>query len=167
MEDFYLGHATERIFLPLLKLTIPEIVDYHMPAEGIFHNLVFVSIDKQYPGHAYKVMNAMWGQGLMALAKVIVVVDKEVNVRDPQEAWWVALNNLDPERDARFTMGPIDVLDHSSRAFTYGSKMGLDATRKWPEEGFELPWPGRVVMDPATDALVRARWAELGIPLGS
>jgi len=167
MEDFYLGHATERIFLPLLKLTIPEIVDYHMPAEGIFHNLVFVSIDKQYPGHAYKVMNAMWGQGLMALAKVIVVVDKEVNVRDPQEAWWVALNNLDPERDARFTMGPIDVLDHSSRAFTYGSKMGLDATRKWPEEGFERPWPGRVVMDPATDARVRARWAELGIPLGS
>ena len=167
MEDFYLGHATERIFLPLLKLTIPEIVDYHMPAEGIFHNLVFVSIDKQYPGHAHKVMNAMWGQGLMALAKLIVVVDKDVNVRDPQEAWWVALNNLDPERDARFTMGPIDVLDHSSRAFTYGSKMGLDATRKWPEEGFERPWPGRVVMDAATDARVRARWAELGIPLGS
>jgi len=167
MEDFYLGHATERIFLPLLKLTIPEIVDYHMPAEGIFHNLVFVSIDKQYPGHAYKVMNAMWGQGLMALAKLIVVVDKEVNVRDPQEAWWVALNNLDPERDARFTMGPIDVLDHSSRAFTYGSKMGLDATRKWPEEGFERPWPSRVVMDPATEARVRARWAEFGIPLRS
>ncbi|HKV51274.1 MAG TPA: menaquinone biosynthesis decarboxylase [Gemmatimonadaceae bacterium] len=166
MEDFYLGHATERIFLPLLKLTIPEIVDYHMPAEGIFHNLVFVSIDKQYPGHAHKVMNAMWGQGLMALAKVLVIVDKDVNVRDPQEAWWVALNNLDPERDARFTMGPIDVLDHSSRAFTYGSKMGLDATRKWPEEGFERPWPGRVVMDPATDAQVLARWAELGIPLG-
>lgn len=167
MEDFYLGHATERIFLPLLKLTIPEIVDYHMPAEGIFHNLVFVSIDKQYPGHAHKVMNAMWGQGLMALAKLIVVVDKDVNVRDPQEAWWVALNNLDPERDARFTMGPIDVLDHSSRAFTYGSKMGLDATRKWPEEGFERPWPGRVVMDAATERRVRARWAELGIPLGS
>lgn len=167
MEDFYLGHATERIFLPLLKLTIPEIVDYHMPAEGIFHNLVFVSIDKQYPGHAHKVMNAMWGQGLMALAKLIVVVDKDVNVRDPQEAWWVALNNLDPERDARFTMGPIDVLDHSSRAFTYGSKMGLDATRKWPEEGFERPWPGRVVMDAATDARIRARWPELGIPLGS
>ena len=141
MEDFYLGHATERIFLPLLKLTIPEIVDYHMPAEGIFHNLVFVSIDKQYPGQAYKVMNALWGQGLMSLAKVLVVVDKEVNVRDPQEAWWVALNNIDPERDVRFTMGPMDVLDHSSRAFTYGSKMGIDATRKWPEEGFTREWP--------------------------
>ena len=99
MEDFYLGHATERIFLPLLKLTIPEIVDYHMPAEGIFHNLVFVSIDKQYPGQAYKVMNALWGQGLMSLAKVLVVVDDWVNVRNPQEAWWVALNNIDPERD--------------------------------------------------------------------
>jgi len=116
MEDFYLGHATERIFLPLLKLTLPEVVDYHMPAEGIFHNLVFVSIDKQFPGHAHKVMNALWGQGLMALAKVIIVVDKEVNVRDPKEAWWIALNNIDPERDTRFTMGPIDVLDHSSRA---------------------------------------------------
>ncbi|HEX7545489.1 MAG TPA: menaquinone biosynthesis decarboxylase, partial [Gemmatimonadaceae bacterium] len=103
MEDFYLGHATERIFLPLLKLTIPEIVDYHMPAEGIFHNLVFVSIRKDYPGQAFKVMNAMWGQGLMSLAKVLVVVDAWVNVRDPQEAWWVALNNIDPERDARFT----------------------------------------------------------------
>jgi 4-hydroxy-3-polyprenylbenzoate decarboxylase len=165
MEDFYLGHATERIFLPLLKLTIPEIVDYHMPAEGIFHNLVFVSIDKQYPGHAYKVMNALWGQGLMALAKLIIVLDKDVNVRDPQEAWWVALNNLDPQRDARFTMGPIDVLDHSSRAFTYGSKMGLDATRKWPEEGFDRPWPGRVEMDRETKDRVSARWRELGIPL--
>ena len=156
MEDFYLGHATERIFLPLLKLTIPEIVDYHMPAEGIFHNLVFVSIDKQYPGQAYKVMNAMWGQGLMSLAKVLVIVDKEVNVRNPQEAWWVALNNIDPERDTRFTMGPVDVLDHSSRAFTYGSKMGIDATRKWPEEGFTRNWPKVIEMDDATRAKVDA-----------
>ena len=163
MEDFYLGHATERIFLPLLKLTIPEIVDYHMPAEGIFHNLVFVSIDKQYPGQAYKVMNAMWGQGLMSLAKVLVIVDKEVNVRNPQEAWWVALNNIDPERDTRFTMGPVDVLDHSSRAFTYGSKMGIDATRKWPEEGFTRSWPGVIEMDAATRARVDALWPQLGI----
>jgi 4-hydroxy-3-polyprenylbenzoate decarboxylase len=163
MEDFYLGHATERIFLPLLKLTIPEIVDYHMPAEGIFHNLVFVSIDKQYPGQAYKVMNAMWGQGLMSLAKVLVIVDKEVNVRNPQEAWWVALNNIDPERDTRFTMGPVDVLDHSSRAFTYGSKMGIDATRKWPEEGFTRNWPKVIEMDSATRARVDALWPQLGI----
>jgi 4-hydroxy-3-polyprenylbenzoate decarboxylase len=163
MEDFYLGHATERIFLPLLKLTIPEIVDYHMPAEGIFHNLVFVSIDKQYPGQAYKVMNAMWGQGLMSLAKVLVILDKEVNVRNPQEAWWVALNNIDPERDTRFTMGPMDVLDHSSRAFTYGSKMGIDATRKWPEEGFTRNWPKVIAMDSATRNKVDAMWTQLGI----
>lgn len=163
MEDYYLGHATERIFLPLLKLTTPEVVDYHMPAEGIFHNLVFVSIDKQYPGQAYKVMNALWGAGLMSLAKVLVVVDKDVNVQDPQEAWWVALNNIDPERDARFTMGPIDVLDHSSRAFSYGSKLGLDATRKWPEEGFTRSWPDVIVMDPATKSKVDAMWGRLGI----
>jgi 4-hydroxy-3-polyprenylbenzoate decarboxylase len=163
MEDFYLGHATERIFLPLLKLTVPEIVDYHMPAEGIFHNLVFVSIDKQYPGQAFKVMNALWGQGLMSLAKVLVVVDKWVNVRDPQEAWWVALNNIDPERDARFTMGPVDVLDHSSRGFTYGSKLGLDATRKWPEEGFTRNWPDVIVMDDATKRRIDAIWPSLGL----
>ena len=163
MEDYYLGHATERIFLPLLKLTVPEIVDYHMPAPGIFHNLVFVSIDKQYPGQAYKVMNALWGQGLMSLAKVIVVVDKEVNVRNPDEAWWIALNNIDPERDVRFTMGPVDVLDHASRAFTYGSKMGIDGTRKWKEEGFEREWPGLIEMDPATKARVDEIWPRLGI----
>jgi len=163
MEDYYLGHATERIFLPLLKLTVPEIVDYHMPAPGIFHNLVFVSIDKQYPGQAYKVMNALWGQGLMSLAKVIVVVDKGVNVRNPDEAWWVALNNIDPERDVRFTMGPVDVLDHASRGFTYGSKMGIDGTRKWKEEGFEREWPGLIEMDAGTKARVDEIWPRLGI----
>ncbi len=163
MEDFYLGHATERIFLPLLKLTTPEIVDYHMPAEGGFHNLVFVSIDKKYPGHADKVMHALWGQGLMSLAKVLVVVDKEVNVRNPTEAWWIALNNMDPERDVRFTMGPVDVLDHASRAFTYGSKMGIDATRKWPEEGFTRAWPRVISMDDATRDRVDAIWPSLGL----
>ena len=167
MEDFYLGHATERIFLPLLKLTVPEIVDYHMPAPGIFHNLVFVSIDKQYPGQAYKVMNALWGQGLMSLAKVLVIVDKEVNVRDPDEAWWIALNNIDPERDVRFSMGPIDVLDHSSRAFTYGSKMGIDATRKWKEEGFDREWPELIRMDEETKRRVDQMWDRLGIRLKS
>jgi 4-hydroxy-3-polyprenylbenzoate decarboxylase len=165
MEDYYLGHATERIFLPLLKLTLPEIVDIHMPAEGIFHNLVLVSIDKQYPGQAYKVMNGLWGQGLMSLAKVIVVVDKDVNVRDPKEAWWVALNHIDPERDVRFSMGPIDVLDHASRGFTFGSKMGIDGTRKWKEEGFAREWPNKIVMDADTKAKVDAMWKELGIEL--
>jgi len=165
MEDFWLGHATERIFLPLLRLTLPEVVDMHMPAEGIFHNLVFVSIDKQFPGQAYKVMNGLWGQGLMSLAKVIVVVDKDVNVRDPKEAWWVALNHIDPERDVRFSMGPIDVLDHASREFTYGSKMGIDGTRKWKEEGFHRDWPDKIVMDEETKAKVDAMWRELGISI--
>lgn len=165
MEDYYLGHATERIFLPLLKLTLPEIVDYHMPAYGVFHNLVFVAIRKQFPGQAWKVMNGLWGQGLMSLAKVIVVLDDWVNVRDPDEAWWVALNNIDPERDARFSMGPVDVLDHASRGFTYGSKMGIDATRKWPEEGFTREWPGLIRMDDATKRSVDAKWAALGIRL--
>jgi len=163
MEDFFLGHATERIFLPLLKLTIPEIVDYHMPAEGIFHNLVFVSIRKEYPGQAFKVMNALWGQGLMSLAKVIVVVDHWVNVRNKEEAWWVALNNIDPERDTRFSMGPMDVLDHSSRTFTYGSKMGIDGTRKLPEEGFLRDWPRVIEMDSAVKARVDALWPKLGL----
>src|SRR3989454_1119360 len=165
VEDYWLRHATEPVFLPLPKLTIPPIVDIHMPAAGIFHNLVFVSIDKQYPGQAYKVMNGLWGQGLMSLAKVIVVFDKDVNVQDPREAWWVALNHIDPERDVRFTMGPIDVLDHSSRGFTYGSKMGIDATRKWKEEGFTRDWPNRIVMDPETKQRVDAMWRELGIEL--
>ncbi len=165
MEDYFLGHATERIFLPLLRLTTPEVVDYHMPAYGIFHNLVFVAIDKQFPGHAYKVMNALWGAGLMSLAKVLVVVDKHVNVRNPDEAWWVALNNIDPERDVRFTKGPVDVLDHASRAFTYGSKMGIDATRKWPEEGFGREWPELITMDAETKARVDAMWGQLGIRL--
>jgi len=165
MEDYYLGHATERIFLPLLRLTLPEIVDYHMPAYGIFHNLVFVSIDKQYPGHAWKVMNGLWGQGLMSLAKVIVVLDRGVDVRNPDEAWWVALNHIDPERDVRFTMGPMDTLDHSSREFTFGSNMGIDATRKWPDEGFTRGWPEMIVMDEATKRAVDAKWAKLGIRL--
>ena len=165
MEDYYMGHATERIFLPLLRLTVPEIVDYHMPAPGIFHNLVFVAIDKQYPGQAYKVMNAMWGAGLMSLSKVIVVVDKDVNVRDPDEAWWIALNNIDPERDVRFTMGPVDVLDHASREFTYGSKMGIDGTRKWADEGYHREWPELITMDDATKATIDEMWPHLGINL--
>jgi 4-hydroxy-3-polyprenylbenzoate decarboxylase len=165
MEDYYLGHATERIFLPLIRLTLPEVTDYHMPAYGIFHNLVFVGIRKQYPGHAWKVMNGLWGAGLMSLAKVLVVLDDDVDVRDPDEAWWVALNHIDPRRDVRFTDGPVDVLDHASRSFTYGSKMGIDATRKWPEEGFAREWPGRIVMDEETKRAVDARWAALGIRL--
>lgn len=163
MEDYYLGHATERIFLPLTRLIMPEIVDYHMPAEGIFHNLVFVSIDKSFPGHAYKVMNGLWGAGQMMLAKVIVIVDKDVNVQDPQEAWWVALNNIDPQRDVRFTPGPVDVLDHASRSFTFGTKMGIDGTKKWPEEGFDREWPEKIVMSEDVREKVDGIWGSLGL----
>ncbi|WP_449245894.1 menaquinone biosynthesis decarboxylase [Desulfarculus baarsii] len=148
MEDFYLGLATERIFLPLLQAVLPEVVDYHMPAEGVFHNLVFVAIDKQYPGHAFKVMNALWGTGQMMFAKVLVIVDKHVNVQDPQEAWWEALNHIDPQRDVLFTRGPADALDHAAQLPWLHSKMGLDGTRKTADEGFHRPWPERVEMTP-------------------
>ena len=161
MEDFYLGGATERIFLPLIKMTMPEIVDYHMPAEGIFHNLVLVSIRKEYPGHAFKVMNGLWGAGLMSLAKVIVIVDDFINVRNPQEAWWYALNNIDPERDVRFTLGPMDDLDHSARAPAFGSKMGIDGTKKLPEEGFNRPWPEVIEMSADVKKKVAELWTRL------
>ncbi len=163
VEDVYLGGATERIFLPLLQMTMPEVVDYHMPPEGIFHNLVFVAIRKEYPGHAYKVMNGLWGQGLMSLAKLIVVVDDFIDVKDPREAWWYALNNIDPERDVRFTMGPVDDLDHSARGPAYGSKMGLDGTKKWPEEGFDRVWPDVIEMDDETKRKVDEMWDRLGL----
>lgn len=165
VEDVGLGYATERIFLPLARLTMPEIVNYHLPPEGIFHNLVFVSIDKQYPGHAWKVGAGMLGMGLMSLSKVIVVLDKDVNVEDTSEAWWVTLNNIDPERDIRMLPGPIDVLDHSSRAFSYGSKMIIDATNKWKEEGFDREWPEKIVMSDDIKQLVDEKWSRYGIPL--
>src|SRR5690606_32120432 len=163
VEDVYLGGATERIFLPLAQLTMPEIVDYHMPPEGVFHNLVFVAIRKDYPGHAYKVMNGLWGMGLMSLAKVIVVVDDCVDVQNTQEAWWYALGNIDPERDVRFTRGPVDDLDHASQHASFGSKMGIDGTRKWPEEGFTRRWPDLIEMDEAVKEKVDGYWLSLGI----
>ena len=164
MEDYWMGHATERIFLALTRIILPEVVDYHMPPEGVFHNLIFVSIDKKYPGHAYKVMNSLWGMGLMMLAKVIVIVDKDVDVQNPTEAWWVTLGNIDPERDIIFTKGPADDLDHASRAFSFGSKMGIDATRKWTEEGFAREWPDKIVMKTDVKKKIDSIWHELGIP---
>lgn len=163
VEDVYLGGATERIFLPLAQLTMPEIVDYHMPPEGVFHNLVFVAIRKEYPGHAFKVMNGLWGMGLMSLAKVIVVVDDVVDVQNVPEAWWYALGNIDPERDVRFSKGPVDDLDHASQVASFGSKMGIDGTRKWAEEGFTRRWPDLIEMDATVKKRVDEYWAELGI----
>ncbi len=162
MEDFYMGNAIERIFLPLLRLQLPEVTDMHLPAEGIFHNLMLVAIRKSYPGHARKVMSAIWGLGQAMFTKCIVVVDEDVNVQDVREVAWKALNNIDPERDIQFTMGPIDSLDHSSRLANYGSKMGIDATRKWKEEGFTRPWPKVIRMDPAVQERVDKLCRQLG-----
>ena len=163
MEDFYMGKAIERIFLPLMRLQLPEVRDIAMPPEGIFHNLILVSIRKSYPGHARKVMHAIWGLGQAMFSKCIVVVDEDVNVQNFSEVAWKALNNIDPERDIQFVMGPIDSLDHSSRLPNYGSKMGIDATKKWPGEGFTRPWPGVIRMSDAVRQRVDELWKKAGL----
>ena len=163
MEDAWMGKAVERIFLPLMRVTIPELVDVNLPVEGIFHNLMIVSIRKSYPGQARKVMNAIWSLGQAMFTKCIIVVDEDVNVQDVAEVTLKALNHIDPERDIQFTLGPVDSLDHASRLPNFGSKMGIDATRKWPSEGFTRPWPDEILMDARTKALVDKKWKELGI----
>ena len=163
MEDFYMGKAIERIFLPLMRMQIPEVRDMCMPAEGIFHNLMLISIRKSYPGHARKVMSAIWGLGQAMFTKCIVVVDEDVDVQNVSEVAWRAFNNIDPERDIQFTMGPVDSLDHASRLVNYGSKMGVDATRKWPGEGFTRPWPEVLKMSPDVKKRVDELWKKAGL----
>ena len=163
MEDYYMGKAVERIFLPLMRLQLPEVRDIAMPAEGIFHNLILVSMRKSYPGHARKVMSAIWGLGQAMFSKVIVVVDEDVDVQNVREVAWKALNNIDPERDIQFVMGPVDSLDHSSRLQNYGSKMGIDATRKWPGEGFTRPWPDVIEMSAEVKKRVDELWKRAGL----
>jgi 4-hydroxy-3-polyprenylbenzoate decarboxylase len=165
-EDAWMGKAVERIFLPLMKLTIPELVDINLPIEGVFHNLMLVSIRKSYPGQARKVMNAIWSLGQAMFTKCIVVVDEDVDVQDIADVTLKVLNNIDPERDIQFTLGPIDSLDHAARLANYGSKMGIDATRKWSTEGFARPWPDEIVMDAKTRALVDGKWKALAKELG-
>jgi 4-hydroxy-3-polyprenylbenzoate decarboxylase len=165
-EDAWMGKAVERIFLPLMKLTIPELVDINLPIEGVFHNLMIVSIRKSYPGQARKVMNAIWSLGQAMFTKCIVVVDEDVDVQDLADVTLKVLNNIDPERDIQFTLGPVDSLDHAARLANYGSKMGIDATRKWSTEGFTRPWPDEIVMDPKTRALVDNKWKQLAKELG-
>lgn len=165
-EDAYMGKAVERIFLPLMKLTIPELVDINLPIEGIFHNLMIVSIRKSYAGQARKVMNAIWSLGQAMFTKCIIVVDEDVDVQDLADVTLKVLNHIDPERDIQFTLGPIDSLDHASRLPNYGSKMGVDATRKWPAEGCARPWPAEIVMDAKTKALVESKWKALAKELG-
>ena len=163
MEDFYMGKAIERIFLPLMRLQLPEVRDICMPAEGIFHNMILVAIRKSYPGHARKVMHAIWGLGQAMFSKCIVVVDEDVDVQNVSEVAWKALNNIDPERDIQFVLGPVDSLDHASRLPNYGSKMGVDATKKWPGEGFTRPWPGVIRMPEEVRSRVDELWKKAGL----
>jgi 4-hydroxy-3-polyprenylbenzoate decarboxylase len=166
MEDAYMGKAVERVFLSLMRLTIPELIDINLPIEGVFHNLMIVSIRKSYPGQARKVMNAIWSLGQAMFTKVIIVVDEDVDVQDLADVTLKVLNHIDPERDIQFTLGPVDSLDHASRLANYGSKMGIDATRKWATEGFTRPWPDEIVMDAKTKALVDGKWKALAKELG-
>jgi 4-hydroxy-3-polyprenylbenzoate decarboxylase len=163
MEDAWMGKAVERIFLPLMRLTIPEIVDINLPVEGVFHNLMIVSIRKSYAGQARKVMNGIWSLGQAMFTKCIIVVDEDCDVQNAGEVTLRVANNIDPERDIQFTLGPIDSLDHASRLPNYGSKMGIDATRKWNAEGFTRPWPQMIAMDQTTRARVDAIWKKLGL----
>lgn len=163
MEDAYLGKATERIFLPLIQLTLPEVVDIDLPMQGGFHNCALVAIEKRYPLHARKVMHALWGMGQLQFSKCIVVVDAEVDVHDYAEVAWRVFNNVDWKRDVLVVEGPVDVLDHSSPQPLWGGKMGIDATRKWAEEGHPREWPADVVMSPDIKARVDELWPLLGL----
>jgi 4-hydroxy-3-polyprenylbenzoate decarboxylase len=163
MEDTWMIKGVERIFLPLMKLTIPEILDINLPAEGVAHNLMLVRIRKSYAGQARKVMHAIWGLGQAMFTKCIVVVDEDCDVQDVSEVMLRVGNNIDPERDIQFTMGPVDTLDHASRLPNYGSKMGIDATRKWAAEGFTREWPQMLAMPNEVKARVAKICAELGL----
>ncbi|HEU4389262.1 MAG TPA: menaquinone biosynthesis decarboxylase, partial [Blastocatellia bacterium] len=162
-EDCWMGEAVERIFLPLMQRQFPEIVDYHMPFAGVFHNLMVVSIRKNYPGHARKVMNSIWSLPQAMLTKCIVVVDDDTDVRDMNEVTWRVLNNIDPERDIQLVLGPVDQLDHSSRLPNFGSKMGIDGTRKWKSEGFDRPWPMEIRMSDDIRRRIDELWPKLGL----
>ncbi|MEC7836825.1 MAG: menaquinone biosynthesis decarboxylase [Chloroflexota bacterium] len=161
-EDYFMGKAVERLMLPALQLTLPEIVDINMPAEGVFHNLVIVSMKKEYPGHTRKVMNAIWGLGLMMLAKGIIIVDDNVNVQDLSEVAWRVSSNINPDTDLVVTEGPVDDLDHSSPTPKYGSKLGIDATKKTEMDGRKRTWPPDVIMSDEMKSYVSKRWTEYG-----
>jgi 4-hydroxy-3-polyprenylbenzoate decarboxylase len=161
MEDYYLGMASERIFLPMIQKTVPEIVDMHFPAEGIFHNLVVIAIDKRYPGHARKIMHAVWGLGQLMFSKTVIVVDKDVNVHDMREVAWIVGTHIDPARDVQMTKGPLDDLDDAAELPAYGGKMGIDATRKWASEGYTRNWPSRIRMTDGVSRRAAEIWAGL------
>lgn len=163
MEDYWMGKATERLFLPLVRLFLPEVRDICMPAEGVFHNLVLVSLRKQYPGHARKVISGLWGLGLLMLAKAIVVVDEWVDVQNLSQSAWQSLGNVDWSRDIVVMTGAVDQLDHASYSPSFGGKIGVDATAKWPEEGYDRSWPEAVSMTPEIKQKIDKIWKDLGI----
>jgi 4-hydroxy-3-polyprenylbenzoate decarboxylase len=162
-EDYWLGKATERLFLPIIRLMLPEVVDLNMPAEGVFHNLVIVAIRKRYPGQARKVMTALWGMGLMALAKTILVVSEHVNVHDLSEVAWRATGNIDPKRDLLLLEGPMDDLDHAALRHRFGGKLGVDATEKGSLDDVAQPWPAEIVMTDEIRERVSRRWKDYGL----
>lgn len=161
-EDAYIGKATERIFLPLLQMIAPDILDMDMPVEGVFHNNVIVKIRKRYPGHGKKVIHTIWGTGMLMLSKFVIVCDEDVNIHDYSEVTWKVMNHVDPRRDVVITDGPLDILDHSCPQIGFGGKMGIDATRKGAGEGFTRQWPDEIRMDPAVRKKVDERWKEYG-----
>lgn len=163
VEDVYMGKATERLFLPLLRLFLPEVLDYHMPAQGVFHNLVIVKIKKRYPGHARKVMFGIWGLGLLMLAKAIVVVDDWVDVHNLSQVAWQALGNVDWAHDIVVAEGPVDHLDHASYRHSFGGKIGIDATAKGPDEGYTRGWPEVIRMSEDVKRRVDEKWKSLGL----
>ena len=163
MEDCYLAKATERIFLPLLQQAIPEIRDINFPLEGVFHDCVMVSIKKTYPQQAKKVMHALWGMGQMMFTKLIIVVDEHVDVQNEKEVWWRVYNNIDAKHDLVMVDGPLDALDHSSPMAKWGTKIGIDATKTWPEEGHTREWPDEITMSDDIKKIVDNKWKELGL----
>lgn len=162
MEDCYMGKATERIFLPLVRLEFPEIKDMNLPMEGVFHNCALISIKKSYPGHAKKIIHGLWGKGQMMFAKLLVIVDDDVDVQNISYTAWRVLNNVDWKRDVVIAEGPLDDLDHAANFPRYGSKMGIDATRKTREEGMTRDWPDEIYMSEEIKRLVNSRWKEYG-----
>lgn len=165
MEDAFIAKATERLFLPLLRLTQPEVVDMDLPESGVFHNCAILSLRKSYPMHARKIMHAVWGMGQMQFTKCVIVLDADVDVHDYSQVAWRAFNNVDPGRDIVHVEGPLDALDHSSPTPLWGAKIGIDATRKWPEEGHLREWPPDITMASEVVARVDALWPQLGLDL--
>jgi 4-hydroxy-3-polyprenylbenzoate decarboxylase len=163
MEDYWMGKATERLFLPLMKLFMGEIVDVNMPAEGVFHNLIIVSVNKRYPGHPFKICYGLWGLGLMMLTKAIVVVDHDVNVHDLSDVAWRVLGNVDWRRDTVIVDGPVDQLDHAAVRESYGGKIGIDATAKGPDDNHVRGWPDELSMSKEIKALVDKKWQSYGL----